>query len=160
MACRGQSAKTMYEWESQVRKDYIPPDDVRLKAVRDKFEALRKNNRTTVVMIYLLCAIILGIAVALPYAAISGGILRTGVPDATIAIVLTIFNLIAPKLLAEADHSLSQEEIFELYGKYFSPEAHALMQKEIKVSLEQFRLVIALISAVALFILAIQRIGG
>jgi hypothetical protein len=52
---------------------------------------------------------------------------------------------------------IDQERIYALYGRYFSPQAMAYLRSEIAVSLDSYRLIIALISAAGLLVLGVRK---
>lgn len=147
----------MDKWEAQVRKDYIPPNEAGLTAVRVEFERLQRANLSTMRAIYAVFALVVLATVLFPYNSLSPDLLDSGLPEAILGVVLALFNLVAPRLLAEATRTIDQERIYTLYGRYFSPEAKALLDAEIAVSLDTYRLVIALVSAAGLLALGIRK---
>lgn len=147
----------MYQWEAQVRRDENPPNEAGLSAVRAEFEQTRQANRSAMWAIYGLFGVIVFITVVFPYIQFGDGLMGSGLPDAIVGIVLAGFNLMAPWLLNEATKTIDNERIYTLYGRYFSPEAMAAMRSEIAVSVDTYRLVIALITAAGLLGLALRR---
>ncbi len=150
----------MYQWEAQVRRDDNPVNEAGLTAVRDEFETVRRANRSAMTAIYVIYGVVVFVAVLFPYGRFSEALPDSGLPEAILAVVLALFNLVAPRLLAEATRTMDQERIYTLYGRYFSPEAMGAMRAEIGVSVDTYRLIIALISAVALLALAARTFVG
>lgn len=148
----------MYKWERQVRSDYADSlDEAKLAVVRTEFERLRAENRSTMPAILSIYALIVVATVLFPYFRFSSTLLNSGLPEAILAVALAFFNLAAKQFLPEATQMLAKERIYELYGRYFMPQAMSYMQSEIAVSLETYRLIIALISAAGLLALALRK---
>lgn len=150
----------MYAWEQQVRQDESQPNEAGLSAVRAEFERVRQANRSAMWAIYGLFGLIMLAAVVFPYQRLVEGAMDTGLPEAIVGAALAVFNLIAPWLLKEATRTIDNERIYELYGRYFSPQAMAAMGAEIAVSVDTYRLAIALLTAVGLMALAARRFVG
>jgi hypothetical protein len=144
-------------WQEYVLKEDARLTEEALAPVVAEFDALRSANRSAMWAIYGLFAVLVAVAVLFPYGRFSPTLLNSGLPEAILGVALAVFNLIAPQLLAEATRTMDNERVYALVGRYFSAQGLALLNAQIAVSADTYRLIIALISAAGLLALAVRK---